>query len=136
VEELSKALYLLMPFLSYLPRTEALKKIAKLNNLYDGIIENKRQSMNLGELNEKLNNNSADLLEYMIQACNDPENPTLTNEELRVRIKILNIIFTLINQTITFSNRYSIMLQFLCWLVTILVRKINACIYCLFIIIY
>ena len=46
--------------------------------------------MKLGELDEKINNNSADLLEHMISACNDPENPTLTNDELRVRVKILN----------------------------------------------
>ena len=86
MEELSNPLYYLISYLEYIPRTEALKKIAKLNNLYDGIVENKRQSIKLGELNEKINNNSADLLEYMIQACNDPENPTLTSEELRVRI--------------------------------------------------
>lgn len=89
IEELSKPLYLLLPFLNYFPRFEARKKLAKLNNLYDGIVENKRKSMQLGELDEKINNNSADLLEYMINACNDPENQTLTNEELRVRFKNL-----------------------------------------------
>ncbi|GES99830.1 cytochrome P450 [Rhizophagus clarus] len=88
MEELSNPWYLLIPFLRYFPRTEALKKIEKLNNLYDGIVENKRQSMKLGELKEKLNNHSADLLEYMIQACNDPENQTLTNEELRYNVAI------------------------------------------------
>ncbi|CAB4414956.1 unnamed protein product [Rhizophagus irregularis] len=88
IEELSKPLYLLLPFLNYFPRFEARKKLAKLNNLYDGIVENKRKSMQLGELDEKINNNSADLLEYMINACNDPENQTLTNEELRYNIAI------------------------------------------------
>ncbi|GBC32752.2 hypothetical protein RIR_jg12147.t1 [Rhizophagus irregularis DAOM 181602=DAOM 197198] len=66
-------------------------------NLYDGRVEKKRQSMKLGELDEKINNNSADLLEHMIQACNDPENPTLTSEELRdvqkkVRDEILRVL--------------------------------------------
>ncbi|CAG8672283.1 22140_t:CDS:10 [Rhizophagus irregularis] len=97
IEELSKPLYLLLPFLNYFPRFEARKKLAKLNNLYDGIVENKRKSMQLGELDEKINNNSADLLEYMINACNDPENQTLTNEELRdaqskVREEILRVL--------------------------------------------
>ncbi|PKC53620.1 hypothetical protein RhiirA1_510025 [Rhizophagus irregularis] len=71
--------------------------MTKLNNLYDGRVEKKRQSMKLGELDEKINNNSADLLEHMIQACNDPENPTLTSEELRdvqkkVRDEILRVL--------------------------------------------
>ena len=77
-----------MPFLEYfLPRTRAREVIAKLNSLYDGIVENKRKSMKTGELDKKVRNNSADLLEYMIKASSDPENPTLTNTELRVRNK-------------------------------------------------
>ena len=86
LKEISNVIYFLVPFLSYLPRTEARKKIAKLNNLYDEIIENKRKSMKTGEIDKKINNNSADLLECMVQASNDPENPTLTSDELRVRI--------------------------------------------------
>ncbi|CAB4414962.1 unnamed protein product [Rhizophagus irregularis] len=81
--ELSKPLYFVFPFLDNLPRSEATKKIAKLNNLYDEIVESKRKSMKMDELEKKINNNSADLLERMIYACKDPENPTLTNEELR-----------------------------------------------------
>jgi cytochrome P450 len=87
LEELGKPIYFLMSFLSYIPRTGALKKIAKINSLFDGIVERKRQSMKSGEINEKINNNSADLLEHMIHACNDPENQTLSNDELRVRVK-------------------------------------------------
>ncbi|RIA87172.1 cytochrome P450, partial [Glomus cerebriforme] len=84
IEELSKPLYLLMSSLEYIiSRTEAIKKIAKLNSLYDEIVEKKMKSMKTGEIDEKINNNSADLLEHMIHACNDPENPTLTSEELR-----------------------------------------------------
>ncbi|CAB4414970.1 unnamed protein product [Rhizophagus irregularis] len=82
LKELGNPLYFVIPFLSYLPRPEALKKMTKLNNLYDGRVEKKRQSMKSGELDEKINNNSADLLEHMIQACNDPENPTLTSERI------------------------------------------------------
>ncbi|CAG8646347.1 23094_t:CDS:10, partial [Rhizophagus irregularis] len=55
--ELSKPLYFVFSFLDYLPRFEALRKIEKLNSLYDEI--------------------------HMVYACNDPDNPTLTNEELR-----------------------------------------------------
>ena len=59
----------------------------KLNKLYDEIVENKLKSIKTGELDKRVNNNTADLLEYMIHASNDPENPTLTKEELRVRIQ-------------------------------------------------
>jgi cytochrome P450 len=87
-------LYFLFPFLSYiLPRIEAHKKLAKLNGFYDEIIENKRKSMKMGELEKKVNNNTADLLDYMIQATNDPENPTLSSEELRVRTIIRIFLF-------------------------------------------
>jgi hypothetical protein len=89
VEEINNPYYILFSFLNFLPRTGTLKKIEKLNNLYDGIVESKRKSMKTGEIEKKINNNTADLLEHMLHACNDPENPTLTSEELRVRIIIL-----------------------------------------------
>ncbi|GES99837.1 cytochrome P450 [Rhizophagus clarus] len=88
IEEIGNPLYFLFPFFRYIPRTGTLKKVAKLNSLYDGIVQKKRQSMKLEKINEKINNNSADLLEYMIQACNDSENQTLTNEELRYNLAI------------------------------------------------
>jgi hypothetical protein len=85
IKELGNALYLLFSFLEYLiPRTETYKGIAKLNKLYDDIVENKRKSMETGEIKEKIDNNSADLLDRMVYACNDPKNPTLTSDELRV----------------------------------------------------
>jgi cytochrome P450 len=77
-----------MQFLDYLPRTEARKRIAKLHNLFDGIVENKFKSMKAGELDKKIDDNTADLLDCMIHASSDPENQTLTREELRVRIII------------------------------------------------
>ena len=87
ITELSSPMYFLFSFLEHLPqRTEAVKKMTKLNNLYDEIVESKRKSMETGEINKKIDNNTADLLEHMVHACNDPENPTLTSEELRVRI--------------------------------------------------
>ncbi|PKY30822.1 cytochrome P450, partial [Rhizophagus irregularis] len=82
--ELSKPLYFVFSFLDYLPRFEALRKIEKLNSLYDEIVESKHKAMKMGEIEKKINNKSADLLEHMVYACNDPDNPTLTNEELRV----------------------------------------------------
>ncbi|RIA90098.1 cytochrome P450 [Glomus cerebriforme] len=89
LEELSKPIYYLISFLEHIvPRTEAIKKIAKLNKLYDEMVERKIKSMKTGELDEKINNKSADLLENMIHACNDPENPTLTSEELRHNLAI------------------------------------------------
>ena len=75
-----------MSILDHLPRTETRKKVARLNNLYNEIVENKLKSMETGELDKKVDDHTADLLEYMIHASNDPENPTLTTEELRVRI--------------------------------------------------
>jgi hypothetical protein len=44
--------------------------------------------MQSGEMDKKINNGIADLLEYMIQASDDPENPILTSDELRVRTKL------------------------------------------------
>ena len=87
---MSNILYFLIPFIDYLPRPEAQKKLAKLNNIYDKIIESKRKSMIIGDFDKKINNNTADLLDYMIHSSNDPDNPTLTDDELRVRIIILN----------------------------------------------
>jgi len=81
-----------MPFLDNLPRTKTRKNMAKLNSLYNEIVENKLKSMKTGELDKKINNNSADLLEHMIHASNDLENP-FTNEELRVRIIIYKKIY-------------------------------------------
>ena len=88
MKEISNPLYFLLPFLNYLPRTEAFKKTAKLDSLYDEIIENKRKLIKTGELDKKINNNSADLLDCMVKASSDPENPTLTSDELRVRITV------------------------------------------------
>ncbi|GBC01637.1 hypothetical protein RclHR1_04270015 [Rhizophagus clarus] len=88
IKELSSSLYFLFSFLEYLPRTKTIKKITKLNKLYDDIVESKRKSMETGELEKKINNNSADLLDRMVYACNDPENQTLTSDELRHDIAI------------------------------------------------
>ncbi|PKB95220.1 hypothetical protein RhiirA5_437124, partial [Rhizophagus irregularis] len=63
--ELSKPLYFVFSFLDYLPRFEALRKIEKLNSLYDEIVESKHKAMKMGEIEKKINNKSADLLEHM-----------------------------------------------------------------------
>jgi cytochrome P450 len=89
IKDLGNPLFFLLSFLNYFPRTKTLKKMIKLNNLFDEIVEKKRQSVKSGEMDKKINNGTADLLEYMIQASSDPENPTLTSDELRVRIKLL-----------------------------------------------
>ncbi|RIA97960.1 cytochrome P450 [Glomus cerebriforme] len=89
MEELGKQIYFLMSFLEYIiPRTKAIEKVEKLNNLYDRIVEKKSKSLKTGEIDKKIENNSADLLEHMIHACNDPENQTLTSEELRHNLAI------------------------------------------------
>jgi hypothetical protein len=98
IEELGNPLYFLISVLDYIiPRTEARKKIAKLNGLYDDIVERKVKSMKTGELDDKIENNTADLLEHMIKASSDPENPTLTSEELRVRTKKFYLFIYLFN---------------------------------------
>lgn len=48
--ELDNAIYLLFSFLEYFPRIETIKKIEKLNKLYDDIVESNRKSMETGEL--------------------------------------------------------------------------------------
>ncbi|CAI2198282.1 16238_t:CDS:2, partial [Funneliformis geosporum] len=85
VAETDNPLYLILPFIEYIPyfdRTEARKKVAKMNDLYNGLIEKKRKSMETDELNKKINNNSADLLECMINASNNQKYP-MSNEEMR-----------------------------------------------------
>ncbi|GBB91360.1 hypothetical protein RclHR1_01860014 [Rhizophagus clarus] len=88
MKDLGNPLYFLLSFLNYFPRTKALNKMAKLNGLFDEIVEKKCESMKSGEIDKKINNGTADLLEYMIQASSDPENPTLTSEELRYNLAV------------------------------------------------
>ncbi|CAG8533275.1 17572_t:CDS:10, partial [Cetraspora pellucida] len=59
----------------------AFKKIDKLDNLLDEIIKKKRKSIAAGKSN-------GDLLELMIKACEDPNNPTLSDIELRYNLAI------------------------------------------------
>ena len=118
---MTKTIYLTIPFLGYFPRIEARKKITKYHNLLDKIVENKFESMKTGELDKKISNKSADLLDCMIHASNDPENPTLTSEELRVRIIICKSAVVFLNNK--FFYFYSIIWQCLWLPVMILVRK-------------
>ncbi|CAG8534620.1 3514_t:CDS:10 [Funneliformis mosseae] len=86
--ECDKPIYFIIPFIEYLPyfdRTEARKKVAKINELYDGLIETKRKSMETEELSKKINNNTADLLECMIHASSDPKYP-MSDEEMRYNL--------------------------------------------------
>ncbi|CAG8486763.1 10773_t:CDS:10 [Funneliformis caledonium] len=86
--ECDKPIYFIIPFIEYLPyfdRIEARKKVAKINELYDGLIETKRKSMETEELSKKINNNTADLLECMIHASSDPKYP-MSDEEMRYNL--------------------------------------------------
>ncbi|CAG8697785.1 5610_t:CDS:10, partial [Funneliformis mosseae] len=89
-EECDKPIYFILPFLENIPyfyRTEARKKVAKINDLFNGLIETKRKSMETDELGKKIDNNSADMLERMINAANDPKYP-MSNEEMRSNLAI------------------------------------------------
>ncbi|CAG8756710.1 1916_t:CDS:2, partial [Funneliformis caledonium] len=89
-EECDKPIYFILPFLENIPyfyRTEARKKVAKINDLFNGLIETKRKSMETDELSKKIDNNSADMLERMINAANDPKYP-MSNEEMRSNLAI------------------------------------------------
>ncbi|CAI2183479.1 2509_t:CDS:10, partial [Funneliformis geosporum] len=90
-EECNKPIYFICPFIEYIPyfyRTEARKKIAKINDFYNGLIEKKRKSMETDEWSKKIDNNSADLLECMINASNNPKYP-MSDEEIRHNLAIL-----------------------------------------------
>ncbi|CAG8599942.1 13173_t:CDS:2, partial [Racocetra fulgida] len=50
----------------------------KLDNLFDEIVEKKREA-----LTNENTKKQGDLLELMLKACEDPENPKLTNIEFR-----------------------------------------------------
>ncbi|CAG8434028.1 9717_t:CDS:2 [Funneliformis mosseae] len=63
--ECEKPIYFIIPFIEYFlcfDRTEARKKVAKIYELYNGLIETKRKSMETEELNIKISNNTADFL--------------------------------------------------------------------------
>ncbi|CAI2198323.1 3583_t:CDS:2, partial [Funneliformis geosporum] len=89
-EECNKPIYFICPFIKYIPyfnRTEARKKAAKMNYLFNGLIEKKRKSMETDELSKKIDNNSADLLECMINVSNNPKYP-MSDEEMRHNLAI------------------------------------------------
>ncbi|CAG8841460.1 19386_t:CDS:2, partial [Racocetra persica] len=76
-EELKNVIFTLLP-LDRIPyfRNKRLKKIERLEKLFDEMIEKKHKSIAAGR-------SSGDLLELMINACNDQDNPSLTDIELR-----------------------------------------------------
>lgn len=69
MEEINNPLYLLFSFLDYFQSTETLKKVI----IYTMKSLKANVNQKTEEIEKKINNNSADLLEHMIQACNDPE---------------------------------------------------------------
>ncbi|CAG8718046.1 8846_t:CDS:2, partial [Racocetra fulgida] len=76
-EELKNVIFTLLP-LDRIPyfRNKRLRKIERLEYLFDEMIEKKHKSIAAGRSN-------GDLLELMINACNDQDNPSLTDIELR-----------------------------------------------------
>ncbi|CAG8664746.1 1706_t:CDS:10, partial [Racocetra persica] len=62
-------------------RQLAFKKIDRLNNLFEEIIKEKRKSIAAGRSN-------GDLLELMLNACEDPDNQMLSDAELRHNLAI------------------------------------------------
>ncbi|CAG8821163.1 33927_t:CDS:2, partial [Racocetra persica] len=76
-EELKSMVFTLLP-LDRIPyfRNKRLSKVERLEKLFDEMIEKKHKSIAAGRSN-------GDLLELMIKACNDQDNPRLTDIELR-----------------------------------------------------
>ncbi|CAG8473344.1 4914_t:CDS:2 [Cetraspora pellucida] len=65
-------------------RQLAFRKIDRLNNLLEDIIKEKRKSLAAGQSN-------GDLLELMLKACEDSDNPTLSDIELRHNLAIFMV---------------------------------------------
>ncbi|CAG8687749.1 734_t:CDS:10, partial [Racocetra persica] len=79
------------PFYSIFPveripilRRLVFSKVDRLSNLFEDIIKEKRKSLAAGQSN-------GDLLEHMIKACEDPDNPTLSDVELRHNLAIFMV---------------------------------------------
>jgi len=64
-------------------RRELHKKLETMNNLFNSVIEHKRQT--LASKSERVDDAEKDLLTLMLEACEDTENPehALSNKELR-----------------------------------------------------
>ncbi|CAI2177351.1 1454_t:CDS:10 [Funneliformis geosporum] len=93
IAEVNNPLYFLFPFIENIPyfyRTEARKKVAKIHDLFSGLIEERRKSMETDELSKKIDNNSADLLECMINASKNPKYH-MSDEEMRYNLSTFMI---------------------------------------------
>lgn len=76
--------YLEKHFLWALPhRRELHRKVGVLNDLFNSVIEHKRET--LAKKSERVEDAEKDLLTLMLEACEDSENPqnALSNKELR-----------------------------------------------------
>ncbi|CAG8774404.1 8683_t:CDS:10 [Cetraspora pellucida] len=87
-EELKSVIFTILP-LDRIPyfKNKRIRKVEKLEKLFDDMIEKKHKSIAAGRSN-------GDLLELMIKACNDQdnqENPSLTDLELRHNLAIFMI---------------------------------------------
>ncbi|CAG8476924.1 10052_t:CDS:10, partial [Scutellospora calospora] len=72
--------FIFLPILNRIPflNKKRFEKVDKLDNIFDKIVEKKRETLANGTENIQ-----GDLLELMLKACENPENQRLTNIELR-----------------------------------------------------
>ncbi|CAG8833474.1 22115_t:CDS:2, partial [Racocetra persica] len=79
-EDITNPYFIYFPILNCIPflNKQRFKRVEKLDNLFDEIVEKKRKALT-NENTQK----QGDLLELMLKACEDPENPKLTDIEFR-----------------------------------------------------
>ncbi|CAG8550601.1 15572_t:CDS:10, partial [Cetraspora pellucida] len=83
VQDMFKSSFFLIFQIDSIPglRQLAFRKIDRLNNLFEEIIKEKRKSLAAGRSN-------GDLLEFMLKACEDPDNQMLSDAELRHNLAV------------------------------------------------
>ncbi|CAG8724796.1 11363_t:CDS:2, partial [Racocetra fulgida] len=102
------------PFYSIIPiehipilRRLVYSKVDRLSNLFEDFIKEKRKSLAAGQSN-------GDLLEHMIKACEDPDNPTLSDVELRdVQRKAREEVLKILGDDLTPSAEHHASLKYL-----------------------
>ncbi|RKP36289.1 cytochrome P450 [Dimargaris cristalligena] len=97
VRKLCNPVYILFPFLDGLPgfrRDQLSAQIDELDDMLFAVIDQKRQELAETPLKDRAN---ADILTLMIEACQDPTAPRITNKELRDNV----VVFYLAGQETT-----------------------------------
>ncbi|KAJ1655328.1 hypothetical protein IWQ61_004905 [Dispira simplex] len=97
VKKLTNPFYILFPFLDGIPgfrRPKLNEQIEELDQMLFGVIDMKRKELAEKPIDDRAN---TDMLSLMLEACQDPSAPRITNKELRDNV----VVFYLAGQETT-----------------------------------